>query len=504
MKRTYKFLFAVLLAGFFASCDELIEKSQPGRLGPERTFETVIDLNGGLLGAYNELDVTPEIQFNGSFTDEISIGFDSGGQGLGAEYDFLLTPQSAMPTALWTNYYDAINASTRVIEAAPLVTPEPGEEDFYNAVIGQAYAIRAFSHFTLLAYFSEDITDDNSLGIILVTDIPNVEDARPRNTTGEVMTAIESDLNQAESLIPASFFESTSFTRDAVTALRARIAAYRQNYAQADQLAAQVLARFPLASRQEYLDMYRIDTDGEVIFKLERTIGDSYDGQGTTGSAFAGGWAGANYAFTGPGINGSPYFEMGRTLFNLFDPADIRYEVNVSPDAIIDPNYPNTAPDAFRDTDIIPINKYRGSVPGEGQPLMNDLKVFRAAEMLLIRVEAQIAQGNLPQAAQLIKQLRDVRFGTSQPTPSYANATEAYADLMRERRIELAFEGHRYMDIKRLGARANSGIDRDVLDCTPYGSCGAPEIGDHRFTLPIPLVEINGNTTIASQQNPGY
>ena len=71
-------------------------------------------------------------------------------------------------------------------------------------------------------------------------------------------------------------------------------------------------------------------------------------------------------------------------------------------------------------------------------------------------------------------------------------------------RVELCFEGHRYKDLKRLGVDANRGIERDLTDCTiQSGACSLPA-DDFRFTLPIPIVEINGNPGIASQQNPGY
>ncbi|MFW5726866.1 MAG: RagB/SusD family nutrient uptake outer membrane protein, partial [bacterium] len=95
------------------------------------------------------------------------------------------------------------------------------------------------------------------------------------------------------------------------------------------------------------------------------------------------------------------------------------------------------------------------------------------------------------------------RFGAPQSAPVFASQQAAYAGVLEERRVELAFEGHRWLDLKRLGADANAQIDRDPLDCAITGACTLP-IDDHRFTLPIPLVEINANSVIAEQQNPGY
>ena len=75
---------------------------------------------------------------------------------------------------------------------------------------------------------------------------------------------------------------------------------------------------------------------------------------------------------------------------------------------------------------------------------------------------------------------------------------------MLERRKELAFEGHRYIDLKRLGADAGvPGTDRDATDGANSNAISPLNIllGDYRFTLPIPQAEININPLI---QNPGY
>ena len=186
----------------------------------------------------------------------------------------------------------------------------------------------------------------------------------------------------------------------------------------------------------------------------------------------------------------------------------IRFDVNVGPESLISPNYLTADdPNLFRNEDILLVYKYPGS---EDSPLMNDLKIFRSSEMLLILAEAAADAGNFNGAtnttAAYIKQLRDARFGSDQPLPSYANATEAFAAILDERRVELAFEAHRWHDIKRLGVRANQGVLRDPLDCNILGVNGACSLPptDHRFTLPIPQAELIANPEIRDQQNPGY
>ena len=87
--------------------------------------------------------------------------------------------------------------------------------------------------------------------------------------------------------------------------------------------------------------------------------------------------------------------------------------------------------------------------------------------------------------------------------PNYTTKAIAYQDILKERRVELAFEGHRLIDLKRLGSIAGVSIDRNAGDdviSTPL----TLSITDYRWTLPIPVSELNGNPQLAGQQNPGY
>ncbi|MDG1571987.1 RagB/SusD family nutrient uptake outer membrane protein [Robiginitalea sp. M366] len=478
------------------ACNDAIEIDQPGRLDADAAFQSLDDLEAGLFGAYDQFDISPDIAFQSIFTDELSIGFDNGGQGL-ADYGFVLNAGSTAPQVFWVNGYQQLNAANRLIEASDIIEPQDAAEQArFNQILGEAYALRAWAHFILLSYFSTDYTNDGALSVINMDFVPTIDQQLLRNTNGETFALIESDLTQAASLIS----EDNGVTRindDFVTALRARIAAYRQDYATAGTLSQQLINKYPLANRADYQAMFLDESDGEVIFKLERTNNDTYDGQGATGSAAAGGWAGARFAFVNATLAGSPYFEMGRSLFNLLDPTDIRYDVMVAPTSLIDPDYATNQDPA---EDILVIQKYPGS---EGQPLMNDLKIFRASEMYLIRAEAYVAQNNLTEAANLIKAIRDARFGTDTAAPVFANQTDAYAALLNERRVELAYEGHRYFDLKRLGSRANQGVTKDPIDCAFNGACTL-SADDYRFTLPLPIVEFNANPGLREQQNPGY
>ncbi len=483
------------------ACNDAIDIDQPGRLDADAAFQTVDDLEQGLFGVYDNIDISPEIAFSSIFTDELSIGFDNGGQGL-ADYTFVLNPGSVAPANFWIRNYAALSSANLVIEAAELIEAEDAaEQATLNQVLGEVYALRAWANLELMTYFVTDYTDDNVLGVPLVDFVPAIDYAPLRDAAGVVWDAIDADLTLANNLLSNDTSDPTRVNRDFIIAMRARIAAYRQDYASAATFSQQLIDKYPLANRAQYEGMF-LDTDNtEVIFKLERTNSDTYDGQGATGSPAAGGWAGARFAFVDATLAGSPYFEMGRSLFNALDPADIRYDVNVAPTSLIDPDYATNNDPAI---DILVIQKYPGS---EGQPLMNDLKIFRASEMLLIRAEAYVDAGSLNgatnSAAALLKQLRDARFGTDTPLASFASQQEAFGAIMDERYIELSYEGHRYKDLKRLGVRAGREVSKDAIDCAFNGACTLSPT-DFRFTFPIPIVEFNANPGIREQQNPGY
>ena len=495
MKKINLYITGLLFLSLAYSCNDAIEITQPGRFSADNAFQSVEDLSLGLLGTYNQLDITDQISFNSTFTDEISIGFDNGGQGLGdGTFGYILNSTSRIPLQTWIDQYDAINASTRLIEAAPLITPTAAEQDNYNNILGQAYAIRAYAHFVLYAYYTTDYTDDSVLSVIAVDFVPEVDQELGRNTAGEVVALINSDLARADELLSDDTSDPTFINKDFVTALRARMAAYRQEYASAATLAASLTAKYPLADTAQYFAMFDDADNTEVIFKLERSIADDYDTQAIQG----GGWAGSCYAFVSATKEGGPFFEMSRSLYNAMDEDDVRLRRMIDPSSEPDPDYA-TNPN-FRLEDILVIRKYPGS---DGQPLLNDLKIFRASEMVLIQAEAAAASGDLAGAAGFIKQIRDARYASDQPMPNYSSESAAYRGIMDERRIELALEAHRYLDLKRLGARAGVTVDRDPLDCQINNSCTF-SISDHRWTLPIPQDELNANTVIREQQNPGY
>ncbi|AWG23767.1 RagB/SusD family nutrient uptake outer membrane protein [Flavobacterium kingsejongi] len=487
----------LLLVGIFASsCDDALDITQPGQTSPEATFTSIQGLELNLAGVYGRLNYENTISFSTVFTDEVGLGVSNGGQGINdGSYSYVLNTGSDGPNSIWSSYYSCINNCNRLLIGAQSVPiNSDDDQEKFDHILAQAKAIRAFAYFQLLSYFSTDLADDSALGVMLFEDAPVYGSPTiPRSTNGEVFALINSDLDFAVDNLDETLYSSgdnTAFfiSNNFINAFRARMAAFREDYVTAEMYADQVMGTVGLSSYTEYPAIWNDSQNGEVIFKLSRSINDA-----KVGSI----WASVNASVTG-----SPFFEIGRSLFNLYDAArDIRYKVVMHPSGQPAQDYQNTP--NYRADDILPVGKYTRT---ENTNLLADIKVFRVSEMYFIKAEARAAAGDYAGAAAVLYEVMEARYNpnSAPPTlPVFANAQQAWAGILQERRKELAFEGHRYVDLKRLAVKAGVTIDRDPKDCEFNNSCTFSNT-DHRWTLPVPTTELTANPQIRGQQNPGY
>ncbi|KGO84758.1 hypothetical protein Q765_19815 [Flavobacterium rivuli WB 3.3-2 = DSM 21788] len=494
--KNIRILLFVVAASLFSACNDAIDIIQPSELTPEVAFETVEDLRLGLNGVYSGAGGENIILFTSLFTDEVKLGRANGGQGTNGELAFQLNAASGDPGSIWLSNYTLINYANRLIAGAANVTPTEAEQDEYNDIIAQCRVLRAWAHFQLLTFFSEDMTNDNALGVIAVDFVPTTDQQLARNTNAEVYALINSDFAFADENLIRFTNRSTNRTAvsiDFVNALRSRMALYRGRYEEANTNLDALITAYPLTQRGAVTaadGTYRGDYFGmfkntnlpaqETIFKLERTIG----GLGN----FYQYWASVNSTTTG-----SPFYEVSTALFNTVNTAtDGRRSVIVDVSAA--PSYT-----------IRPVGKYTDG--NEQLNLLGDVQIFRGSELRFIKAEILANAGDLQGAMDYVNLVRRARNNSTRtgtvgvlPLPSNG-AVGVWKAILDERRAELAFEGFRYTDLRRLGAKANATVDRAPADCAFNDACTLP-IDDHRWIMPIPLEELQANRNI--QQNPGY
>ncbi len=145
-----------------------------------------------------------------------------------------------------------------------------------------------------------------------------------------------------------------------------------------------------------------------------------------------------------------------------------------------------------------------------------DWQIFRMAEVYLNLAEAAFELGKTTEAMNAVNKVRE-RAGISLLT------TIDREKIRRERKVELAFEGHRYWDVRRWRtavtdlSREFSGL-RYVMDYNSYkagetkyklivveqidGSVNTPLFKEENYYLPITLERTSNNPNLV--ENPGY
>ena len=249
-------------------------------------------------------------------------------------------------------------------------------------------------------------------------------------------------------------------SKEAATALLARLYWYTDDLANARTEAEKIITSPNMGITNNYQGIWKLQNFKEVIMAIGG-LPDSNNGMGwetlhqTAGGRF-------NHA-------------VERSLVNDFakEPTDSRRAV------IVDIPGLTENPDVAYYTVKYPPNTEADFWP-----------ITRVAEMYLISAEAQ----GYPSGLARLNQLRVARNVPELTTATITNATQFYEAVMRERRLELCFEGFRWVDLSVICRRYN-------LNITQYLP-NIKDINDYNLWYPVLQSEIMINPNL--KQNQGY
>jgi hypothetical protein len=488
-----KNIFLILSVVFIFSCSQMeqVVDIAPTTLLTEETAITspsdaqqlLLSVYGGFRGNYIEY-----ISIADYCSDDVQID-PTGGQNGSNMYEYIFDPVTSSTSAVWNSSYRSLHITNVVIKRLNEMQVTGSALTLKNNLLGEAYALRALIHFDLLRYFG-----NGTLGVPYV-ELPSTAASRySRSTVAECYTKILADIAVAESFLTMPAFpmpdaSTVRVTEAAVVALKARVFLQRGEWANAISAVNQILpapadptftvgtppASSLLSPRANFSTIYRPpftnNPQGEVLFKIkylsasEGTMGNKYWGENTD----------------------IVYFRSTADLRNSYVGAnDVRFGVYFG----LSTNAPQ------RD---IPI-KYRGGA-GAAQGV-SDVPIFRTAELYLIRAECNARLGNLVLAQHDYNTLRRARI-TGYTNADFSASTQAAVinNILAERRRELAFEGHRFLDARRLG------LPIVRVNCTAGdpNACNIQTNSPLYYKVqyfPIPFQETLTNPNMV--QNPGY
>lgn len=429
-------------------------------------------------------------------------------EGPGLFMEGTIDPSNGPFAAIWTDLYQGVARVNSVIKNVEEISGDLIPQDKKQAIAGQAYFLRALLYFNLAVYF-EDVP--------LITRPQTLEEAFvPKNSYNEVVAQVVEDLKLAVDYLPASQPNELYgyATKGAALGLFARVQLYNKVY-EGDygvlKLTEQVMG-LGYSLHADYAQLFTEagEQSPEIVFSIRFLRGDDTN----NGELFSGTFLGtpkvdqrpmANlvkdyYCTDGLPITSSPLYTASDERKNR-DPRALATIYFKDDQYLDDPVrvFPGNGPTKYG------MRKYirRGpdaagnAVFGEGS---QDFYVIRYADVLLMRAEAMAETGDVNGAAQLVNQVRDrVNMPHVEDVEGMVDQAQMINIVRHERRVELALEGLRFMDLKRWGTMEEA-FQRAIAD--KAAAYNPQYLGARSEVFPIPQSEIDVNPNLT--QHPSW
>jgi tetratricopeptide (TPR) repeat protein len=344
--------------------------------------------------------------------------------------------------------YSLINRANWVIADIGKVSDPALQEAERNQLLGEAYFLRAYGYFDLVRGWG-----GVQIQLAPTTDLSAIAGIR-RSSPAETFAQAVSDLRQAETLLP----DDDAATRNraqkaAARALRARVHLYAGEWEQAETAASAVIV---LDSKFELVKPFHTYFTPPFLSR-ESVLELSYSASDQNNS-----WSG--------------WYCHPRGTYEYQPTAEIVA-------LLLDPQKAGARSSLIATAANGEIYNAQFSAGG-----LDPLYLIRTSELYLIRAEARVRK-SVPDLPGAVADLNVVRRRAD--VPDYAGASTTVADLLRaiedERRIEFAFEPHRWYDLVRTG-RAG-----EVLGAEPQ-----------YWLFPLPEADVFADPDLGGENNPGY
>lgn len=513
--RATKLLTLLLAAPAFASlpgCTDLTE-APASSITPENFYNNEREVLGGLASVYSQMRISfPGYTDGGYWTvsevssDEMIVptrGNDWADGGRWLDIDAQRWTVSSPGTlsdinSVWVPAFIGI-ARANVLLAALENVVVPNEA----VIAAEARTLRAFYYYMLMDMFG-------GVPIVETTEIA----PRTQDTRAEVFTFIETELNAARAVLPASWPAAqhgrmTQGAADAILAsmyLNAQVFTGTVTAAGLQPGTARWQDAITVADRIINSGAYILSADWRANFRYDNHLSREnilvvkFLAEPDLGLRFVN--ASLHYQQFTPGPwNG---FSILADAYNQFDADDQRRQAFLAgPQVNVETGTPvcerpgcagGGAPLVFtvtigdataaRENEGVRFLKWPVDPGHVQQDNGNDFAWFRLAEILLIKAEAQFELGNSPGALLILNQLRARVFEPDEPLTTVSRDI-----ILRERLFELAAEGKRRQDLIRHGRFTQPWTFK-------------PQREPFRILMPIPQTQLDANPLLV--QNPGY
>ncbi|MCK9207907.1 MAG: RagB/SusD family nutrient uptake outer membrane protein [Salinivirgaceae bacterium] len=486
-------IFSLLfLTAFIFSCqDDFLDKAPLDSINTDNYPKTAEDVITIVNGAYQPLQ-WPKLFNMRMWTTDIFAGNSIVGAGGGSDgietqdlANFVTSSDNQGVLDLWRGPWPGILRCNIILRDVPGLDIDT---EIKNRSLGEAYFLRANYYFILVRFFGD-------VPLLTTPQAPG-DDLRPfRTDKAKVYELIISDLENAIELLPLtssySQIDIGRASKGSAMGTLAKVYLTLQKWAEVVDLCKQVTA-LGYSLNPNYQDNFNPlgGNTVESLFEVQYHSDGGYDFWSNENQAS---WTSTFMGPRGSGMvaGGWGWNQPTQEFVDLYEPGDLRKNVTILYDGCpaLDGNeyqssYSFTGYNVRKF--LVPLSI---SVSFDNSPM--NFPVLRYADILLMEAEAL---NELSKTTEAEAPLNIVRARAGLTGISGLTKENFRWAVLKERRIELAFEGQRWFDIVRIN---NGQYGLDFLQ-----SIGKSNATSKHLLLPIPQKERDVNPNLT--QNPGY
>ena len=465
-------LFIAMLA-IVACTDDFINVPSKNQ-NSDDFFNTAKDYEDALIGAYDLLQSTYLNVLLGEIaSDNTLCGGENANDTPGFQQidDMIHTASNEQLRAIWSRMYAGVNRTNYILEYQDKITFNDKDN-----IIGQVKFLRAYYYFELVKWFG---------------DVPMIVDKRfqfgdqfniDRTPKAEVYAQIEADLVDAANKLPLTQTTDGKVTKGAAQSLLGKVYLFQNKFDEAANELEKVINSniYSLVSDFNSIFEHEGENNSESVFEIQYTDaeGASFDCLQCSSGNVAVGFSGIR-SYDGPVFDSGFSFNVPtQELVDAFEDGDKRKDVTVldivawaeANNAKYTEGYEHTG---YFNRKYLP-RKGDKNLGDANLTNPNNYRAIRYSDVLLMAAEAQNRKTS-PDDAKAKLYLNQVRERAAL-LPITITGSALTSSILKERRIELAGEGHRFFDLVRT-AEASKFINGFVTD-------------KHEL-FPIPTIEID-------------
>ncbi|WP_439581855.1 RagB/SusD family nutrient uptake outer membrane protein [Dyadobacter bucti] len=490
MKKT---IYTLLLSGTFilTGCDQFLEVQPDSEYSVDAAYKTQNDFNQAIAGTYavqQGLFASNTSWFRGTLGrgDEVSLGSNYF-EGLD---QFTDNASNSWTTQSWNDHFKIIHYSNLILDK--IDAGEFSDSKMRDNIKGEAYMFRAYAYWTLGWIFGGVPILEKPLSVAEVKKVK-------RSSQEQTFAYAETNYKEAIKLLPAEWTGANRgrITKYAAEGMLARLYMSQSKFSMAKPLLADIIGSGKYSLEDSYKKAFDdgFDNGKERVWEVQFVGGQTGEGQNFATGLLPEGF---NDKSVMPFSGYSSFLKVAPGMYDSYEKGDLRKGMStlkgwVSATGVVD-------------TVTVFIRKYNHYtyVPKSQQDWANNIPVLRYADVKMMYAEVLNEEGYVAEGESLAI-LNEIRSRAGLPAKMAKDITTQQAmreAIRKERRVEFAFEGLRWLDLLRWNI-AEETVNKFLA--TKLEGGGIYSMKAHQKVFAVPFEEISryADETML-WQNPGY